>query len=128
MRSLSILVGRLLGGGVRLKPMFFVLPLFVFWTEYNAHGAANGSRDMALVGIILGCVAAHEFVHMLLARRMGMTAKAVILLPLGGVTLFDEPRKEKAPKGIVLWQRAIRLALVGPLASLGLGLFAAGIV
>jgi Zn-dependent protease/CBS domain-containing protein len=128
MRSLSILVGRLFGVEVRLHLTFFVLPLFIFWTEYNAHGSANGTRDMALVGIILVCVAAHEGVHMLLARRMGMTPKAVILLPLGGVTLFDEFRKDKAARGMAPWQREIRLALAGPLASLALALMAAGIV
>jgi Zn-dependent protease/CBS domain-containing protein len=128
MRSWSILVGRLFGVEVRLHLIFFVLPLFVFWTEYNAHGSANGTRDMALVGIILACVTAHECVHVMAARRMGMTPKAVILLPLGGVTLFDEARKERAAKGMVLWQREIRLALVGPLSSLALALAAAGIV
>ena len=128
MRSWSILVGRLFGVEVRLHLMFFVLPLFIYWTEYSARGSADGTRDMALVGIILGCVAAHECVHMLLARRMGMAPKAVILLPLGGVTLFDESRKEKASKGLPLWQREIRMGLVGPSASLALGLLAAGIV
>src|SRR5689334_15084426 len=124
MRSWSIQVGRLFGVEVRLHLTFFVLPLFIFWTEYSARGSADGSRDMALVGIILGCVAAHECVHMLLARGMGMTPKAVILLPLGGVTLYDESRKEKALQGVALWQREIRLAAVGPSASLALALVA----
>ena len=128
MRSWSIQVGRLFGVEVRLHLIFFVLPLFVFWTEYNARGSADGTRDMALVGIILGCVAAHECVHILLARRMGMIPKAVILLPLGGVTLYDESRKEKALKGVALWQREVELAAVGPSASLALGLLAAGII
>src|SRR6204780_4423579 len=92
MRSFSIHVGRLFGVEVRLHLTFIILPLFVFWTEYNAQRAANGPRDLALVGIVLACVAAHEIGHMLVARRFGMTAKAVILLPLGGVTVFDEAR------------------------------------
>src|SRR5205823_12420544 len=119
--------GRLFGVEVRIHLMFFVLPLFIFWTEYSARGSADGTRDTALVGIILACVLAHECARMLAARRMGMTPKAVILLPLGGVTLFDESRKDKAPKGVVLWQREIRLALVGPLASLVFALVATGI-
>ena len=128
MRSWSVLVGRLFGVEVRLHLTFFVLPLFIFWTEYNARGAANGTRDMALVGIILACVVGHEVMHMLLARRLGMLPRAVILLPLGGVTLFDESRKEKASKGVVPWQREIRMALVGPAASLGMALASAGIL
>ena len=100
MRSWSIPVGRLFGVDVRLHLTFLVLPLFVFWTEYAAHqGNANGSRDLALVGIILAAVGAHEFGHIFVARRFGLIPKAVILLPLTGVTIFDEPRGGKAPTG-----------------------------
>jgi Zn-dependent protease/CBS domain-containing protein len=127
MRSFSILIGRLFGVEVRVHLTFLILPLFVFWTEYSVHGAANGGRDLALVGIILGCVAAHEAAHMLLARRAGMVAKAVILLPLSGVTLFDEARAEKLDAAGA-WKREVRLALVGPLANLLLAALAAVVV
>jgi Zn-dependent protease/CBS domain-containing protein len=129
MRSWSILAGRLFGVEVRVHLTFFILPLFVFWTEYSAHnGHANGPRDVALVGIILACVAAHEGGHMLAARRVGMIPKAVILLPLGGVTLFDESRIEKPRPGATAWTREFRLALVGPLVSFTLALLSAGVV
>ena len=88
MRSWSISVGRLFGVDVRIHLTFFILPMFIFWTEYAAHqGAANGPRDMALAGIILACVAAHESGHMFAARRFGLIPKAVILLPLTGVSM-----------------------------------------
>ena len=127
MRSWSIQVGRLWGVEVRIHLTFFLLPLFVFWTEYNAHGSANGARDLALVGIILACVGAHECAHMLAARRYGMTPKAVILLPLSGVTLFEESRAEKASSN-TLWKREVQLALVGPVVNLTLAALAAGVV
>ena len=57
MRSFSIHVGRLFGVEVRLHLTFLILPLFVFWTEYNARHMPNGPRDLALVGIVLACVA-----------------------------------------------------------------------
>ena len=94
MRSFSVHVGRLFGVEVRIHLTFLILPLFVFWTEYSVHPSANGPRDLALVGIVLACVAAHEIGHMLVARRAGLIPKAVILLPLGGVTVFDESRAE----------------------------------
>ena len=96
MRSFSIHVGRLFGVEVRLHLTFLILPLFVFWTEYTVHPSANGPRDLALVAIVLACVAAHEIGHMLVARRAGLVAKAVILLPLSGVTVFDESRTPAA--------------------------------
>jgi Zn-dependent protease/CBS domain-containing protein len=128
MRSLSIHVGRLFGVEVRLHLTFLILPLFVFWTEYNAQHAANGPRDLALVGIVLACVAAHEIGHMLVARRAGLVAKAVILLPLGGVTVFDETRVPKPESAEAAWKREVRIALIGPLVNLGFATIAAAVI
>jgi Zn-dependent protease/CBS domain-containing protein len=119
MRSWSIHVGRLFGVEVRLHLTFLILPLFVFWTEYTVHPSANGPRDLALVGILLACVAAHEIGHILVARRFGLIAKAVVLLPLGGVTVFDDSRPENPhPRPEEIWQREVRVALIGPLVNL----------
>ncbi len=128
MRSWSIHVGRLFGVEVRLHLTFLILPLFVFWTEYNSHGSANGPRDLALVGIVLACVAVHEIGHMLVARRYGLIPKAVILLPLSGVTVFDETHAEKPASGTAAWKREVRIALTGPLVNIVLAAIAAGIV
>ena len=127
MRSWSIPIGRLFGVDVRIHLTFIVLPVFVYWTEFVAHaGSTNGARDLALTGIILGCVAAHECGHIIAARRFGLAPKAIILLPLTGVTIFEEPHGEKATSA--LWKREIRLALVGPLVNLALGSFAAAVI
>ena len=128
MRSWSIHVGRLFGVEVRLHLTFLILPLFVFWTEYNAHPSANGPRDLALVGIVLACVAAHEIGHMLVARRYGFIPKAVILLPLSGVTVFDESHAEKPAFAAAALKREIVIALTGPLVNLVFGAIAAVVV
>src|SRR5579864_7770141 len=128
MRSWSISVGRLFGVDIRLHLTFLILPVFIYWTDYAAHqGAVSGPRDLALVGIILACVAAHECGHMLAARRFGLIPKAVILLPLTGVALYDESRAEKAQPAMV-WKREIRLALIGPLLSLALACLSAAVI
>ncbi|HKH98077.1 MAG TPA: site-2 protease family protein [Candidatus Sulfotelmatobacter sp.] len=129
MRSWSISVGRLFGVDVRLHLTFFILPVFIFWTEYAAHqGNANGGRDLALAGILLACVAAHECAHIFTARRFGMIPKAVILLPLTGVTLYDEPRADRPQPAALSFQREIRLALAGPLANLALACLALAVI
>ncbi len=127
MRSWSIPVGRLFGVELRIHLTFFLLLIFVSWTEYNAHGSANGGRDLALVAIVLACVCAHEAAHMLIGRRMGMTPKAVILLPLTGVTLYEESRTERLAAGFA-WRREIRLALIGPLINMILAVLAAMVI
>src|SRR5208282_2699831 len=93
-----------------------------------SHGSANGPRDLALVGIVLACVAAHEVGHMLVARRVGIIPKAVILLPLSGVTVFDESHMEKAESPAAAFRRELRIALAGPLVNLGFAILAALVV
>jgi Zn-dependent protease/CBS domain-containing protein len=129
MRSWSIPVGRVFGVDVRIHLTFFILPMFIFWTEYAAHqGSANGPRDLALVGIILASVVAHECGHIFAARRVGLIPKAVILLPLTGVALYDESRVEKLQPAGSVWKRDVRLAVIGPLLSLALACLTAVVV
>src|SRR6202451_2024571 len=128
MRSFSLHSGRLFGVEVRIHLTFLFLPLFVFWTEYNARGTASGSRDLALVGIVLACVAAHEIGQMLVARRYGFIPKAVILLPLGGVTVFDESHAESPASAEDTWKREVRVALTGPLVNVIFAVLAAGVI
>ncbi|PYX50977.1 MAG: peptidase M50 [Acidobacteria bacterium] len=129
MRSWSIPVGRLFGVDVRIHLTFFLLAMFIFWTDYAVNGAkATGPRDMALVGIILVCVGAHESGHMFAARRFGLIPKAVILLPLTGVALFEESRTAKPLPPALLWKREVRLALIGPLLSFALACLSAAAI
>ena len=128
MRSWSISAGRLFGVDVRLHLTFLILPVFIYWTDYaTRQQAANGPRDLALVGIILACVGAREFGRMIAARRFGLVPKAVILLPLTGVALYDETRVEKQPSAL-LWKREVRTSLIGPLVNLALVGFSAAVI
>ena len=121
MRSWSISAGRVFGVEVRIHWTFFLMPLFVWYTEYAAHRTANEGRGLALVGIIFACVLAHEFGHALVARRAGVRVKSVILLPIGGVTQLDDSQPAADTK-LVPWKRDIRIAMAGPLANLLLAL------
>src|SRR5215475_4399202 len=114
MRSWSLSIGRLFNVDVRIHITFLILPLFIYWTDYTAHnGQPNGRRDLALVGIILACVVAHECGHLFAARRFGLLPKAIILLPITGVALYDESRVEPQAAALV-GKREIRIALIEP--------------
>lgn len=127
MRSWSIPIGRLFGVDVRLHLTFVILPMFIYWTEYAVRQtAANGPRDVALSGIILACVAAHELGHMLASRRFGMIPKAVILLPITGVALYDEGRLDR--QNVPTWKREIVLAAIGPLTSIAVAGISAAVI
>jgi Zn-dependent protease/CBS domain-containing protein len=128
MRSWSVSVGHMFGVDIRIHLTFLILPVFIYWTDYAIRQQnANGARDLALVGIILACVAAHEFGHMLAARRYGLIPKAVILLPLTGVALYDDARVEKQAATLI-WKREVRIALMGPLVNLALASLAAAVI
>src|SRR2546427_1463515 len=97
MRSWSISAGRIFGVELRIHWTFFLLPLFVWGTEYASHGAADGGRDVALVGIIFACVIAHELGHAVVARHAGIVAKSIILFPIGGGNHKDDLRAPSHP-------------------------------
>ena len=119
MRNWSIPAGRLFGVEIRIHLTFFFLLAFVWVTESAARGSASAApRGLALVGIIFGCVVLHELGHALTSMRAGIPAKAIILLPIGGVTLLDETRQPILP-GALAWKRDIRIALAGPLVQSG---------
>src|SRR5450432_3663571 len=116
MRSWSIPVGRLFGIEIRIHLTFLFLLVFVWSTEAATQDAAAALRGLALVGIVFGSVVFHELGHALVARGSGIPAKGIVLLPIGGVTIFDEAHV--IPDPVDGWKRDIRVAVAGPLVNL----------
>jgi Zn-dependent protease/CBS domain-containing protein len=127
MRNWSIPAGRIFGVEIRIHLTFFFLLIFVWLTESTAHGPANAGRGLALVGIIFGSVVLHELGHALVGMRAGVPAKAIILLPIGGVTLLDETQRPLEP-GMLTWKRDIRIAVAGPFVNLLVAVVAGGVL
>ena len=136
MRSWSISAGRIFGVEIRIHWTFFLLPLFVWYTEYAAHGTANEGRGLALVAIMFGCVLVHELGHALVAQRSGIRAKSIILLPIGGITQLDDSQpldpagaSAKLPHlKVQPWKRDILIALAGPLMNVLIALVCTGVL
>ncbi len=118
MRSWSISAGRMFGVELRIHwTFFFLLPLFVWYTDSTSHHTVNEGRGLALVGIIFAGVLAHEFGHAYVGRKLGVRAKSIILLPIGGITQLDEIQPPVETK-LAPWKRDIRIAMAGPLSNL----------
>jgi Zn-dependent protease/CBS domain-containing protein len=148
MRSWSLSAGRIFGIELRIHwTFYFLLPLFVWCTEYAAHRTPNEGRGLALVGIIFVAVMAHELGHALAAWRSGLRVKSIILLPIGGITQLDDSRLVTDPLSadavdplainaavnlkaakLAPWQRDIRIAMAGPLANLIVAVVASGVI
>ncbi|MGA8154145.1 MAG: site-2 protease family protein [Terriglobales bacterium] len=127
MRNWSIPAGKLFGVELRIHLTFFFLLVFIWVTESAAHGPANAGRGLALVGLIFASVVLHELGHALVGMKSGVPAKAIILLPIGGVTVFDETQRPVEP-ALLTWKRDIRIALAGPLVNLLIALAGAGML
>ena len=127
MRNWSIPAGRLFGVELRIHLTFLFLLLFIWLTESASHGPSSAGRGLSLVGLIFASVVLHELGHALVGMQSGVPAKAIILLPIGGVTVFDETQRPVEP-GLLTWKRDIRIALAGPLVNLVIALAGVGIL
>src|SRR6266566_558062 len=127
MRNWSIPIGRLFGVEVRLHLTFVFLLAFVWMAEAAMKGNSTPGRVLTLVAIIFGSVVLHELGHALVAQREGLQAKAIILLPIGGITIMDDTHTTATP-GAIAWKRDIRISLAGPLVNLAIALLSAALV
>ena len=116
MRSWSIPAGRIFGVEIRIHLSFLLLMLFVAMSEQMARVAVNPWRGTALVAIVFASVVLHELGHALVGRHSGVAPKAIVLLPIGGVTIFDETQ----PALPANWKRDARIAVAGPAVNFAL--------
>jgi Zn-dependent protease/CBS domain-containing protein len=116
MRSWSIPVGHLFGIEIRVHLTFLFLLVFLFSTEVATQDATASLRVLGLFSIVFGSVVLHELGHALVARGLGIPAKGIILLPIGGITILDEAHA--IPDPVNDWNRDIRIAAAGPLVNL----------
>jgi Zn-dependent protease/CBS domain-containing protein len=128
LRNWSIPIGRLFGVEIRVHFTFVFLLGFIWMAESSMKSNSTPGRVLGLVAIIFGAVLLHELGHALVAMREGWRAKAIILLPIGGITLREDPPTASAVTGKDLWKRGIRVALAGPLVNLALALIAGALV
>jgi len=119
-RARAVTIGRV--GGIAVELHWSVLVILALLVEMLAGSvlpaSAPGRSTTAyvltavLVGVaFLATLFAHELSHALVARAQGLRVPRISLWLLGGMTsLGDEP---------TTWRAALRMALAGPLVSLG---------
>ncbi len=94
MRTWSIPAGRIFGVEIRVHFLFILILPFISFSERAANSNATPGRVAALAAIVLGSVLIHEIGHALAEKLSGAPRRAVVLFPIGGVTVFDEAQAE----------------------------------
>ncbi len=110
----SFLVGRLFGTEIRIHATFFLLLLWIAVGAYFQGGTTLAVDNLGFVLALFACVLAHEFGHILMARRYGIQTPDVTLLPIGGMA-----RLAKIPENP--WQE-IAVAVAGPAVNVAIWL------
>jgi Zn-dependent protease len=123
MRGWSFPAGRYFGVEVRIHA-FFLLLLAMAMVAGALAGAPTG-RVLMLWFLLLFAVAVREIARALAAAWYGLDLRGILLLPTGGLMTYATlEATERAAQPAM--QR--RMAVVGPVASIGFGLLLAGIV
>lgn len=133
MMGWSIPLGRIAGTEVRIHLTFFLL---IAWFAVSA--GARGGQAAAIDAVIFllavfACVLAHEFGHVLAARRFGIPTRDITLLPIGGVANIERmPERPGQELIIALAGPAVNVVIVVLLIGvfgvrLGAGQFAADV-
>ena len=112
--SWSLRLGSVSGIAIRVH-FTFALLLAAFASHLpDKQGTRGALFGMLLVVCLFSCVVLHELGHGLVAQRLGVTVREIVLLPIGGVArLLSEPKKPL---------HELLIALAGPLVNVLLAL------
>lgn len=100
-------LGRIAGVELRLHPTFLLL------VALAAVGVLGPPADtLPWLAIVFASVVIHELAHSLVARRLGLTVRDIVLLPIGGASEIDDLDRDP--------RRELPIAAAGPITSFAL--------
>lgn len=108
----SFSIGRFAGTEIRVHATFFLLVAWIAASAWAEGGGAVAAASVVFVAALFACVIAHEFGHILMARRYGIRTPDITLLPIGGLARMD--RLPERPG------QEIAVALAGPCVNIAI--------
>ncbi len=109
----SLNIGTIVGTAVRVHVTFLAFLAWIFAAEYASGGPDEAWTALLFMVLLFGCVLAHEFGHILMARAFGVATPDVTLLPIGGMARLEripeDPRQE------------LLIAIAGPAVNVVIG-------
>jgi Zn-dependent protease/predicted transcriptional regulator len=81
-------IARISGIDLKIHVTFVLIILLgaAHWSGFGIPGMAFGATLMLL---LFACVTLHEFGHALVAQRLGIAVREIVLLPIGGVAVLS---------------------------------------
>lgn len=112
MMGWSISLGRIAGTEVRIHLTFFLLVAWLAVSAGSRGGQAAAVEAVVFILAVFACVIAHEYGHVLMARRFGIGTRDITLLPIGGVASIERmPEKPGQELLIALAGPAVNVAI-----------------
>lgn len=110
----SLTIGRIAGTDIRLHFTFLLFLAWIGIADYLQGGAAAAMDSIAFLLLVFLCVTLHEFGHIAMARRFGISTPQVTLSPIGGIASME--RMPEKP------MQELLVALAGPLVNVVIAL------
>ena len=93
----SIPIARIAGTVVRVHVTFLLFLVWIGAAQWRQGGPEAATESVVFMALLFACVLAHEFGHIIAARRYGIRTPDVTLWPIGGVASLeripDKPRR-----------------------------------
>ncbi|HMO58263.1 MAG TPA: site-2 protease family protein [Roseiflexaceae bacterium] len=105
----SFRIARVAGIDIRIHVTFFLILVLGAIGGGSAYGLGGAGFGVLLMLLLFLCVTLHELGHSVVAQRLGIPVREIVLLPLGGVALLS--RNPTKP-----WHELV-IAIAGPLVN-----------
>lgn len=110
-------IARIAGVDVKVHWTFLILLGWGFFSFYRETSQVeSGLYGVGFALAVFGCVLAHEYGHVLMARRFGIRTRHITLLPIGGLASLEKiPEKPSEELWVAIAGPAVNFLLAGVL-------------
>jgi len=112
--SWSVNIGSIAGTAIRIHITFILFLVWIFIASWLSGGPDAAWGGVVFMLLLFLCVLAHEFGHILTARRFGVATPDVTLLPIGGVARLERIPEKPAEEFLI--------AIAGPLVNVAIAI------
>lgn len=108
----SLRIARVSGIDIKVHASFLLIVLYFAFAFGVGHGLLAATFGVVLVLCLFACVVLHELGHSLVAQKLGVSVREIVLLPIGGVARLE--REPSRPLDELV------IAIAGPLVNVAI--------